>query len=73
MNKQVKLLAKQAGFDTSNKDTQYVINYFVELMLLEVDSILSLQQDKSIEEECNIDESFSIARTAIEEHLGVNE
>jgi hypothetical protein len=72
MNKQVKLLAEQAGFDTDNKDRQFCINNFAELMLSHVDTILRLQQDKSIEEQWNIDESFSTVRGEIEELFGVN-
>lgn len=73
MNEQIKLLAERAGFDTDNKDRQFCINNFAELILSQVGTMLRLQQDKAIEEQQNIDESFSTVRTAIEEHFGVNE
>ena len=43
---------------------------FAELILKDVDNLLALQQEKSIDEEWNIDESFGTVRVDIDDHFG---
>lgn len=73
MNNQIQQLIEQceSGGTWEDRTVSFDKEKFAKLILARVDYMLSVQQDVSIDEERNVDESFAVVRSDILEHFGV--